>query len=299
LFFWVRRVQENQNLSKPPVHFHQSSQLAMNSRLAIANWWFFQKLVAVDTSGRYCLRPSDESRAEWQALLGLLRDHGDQARIKGAVVTVAADALTGRSLDQITEEAIDVRDRLNSIVECLGVQIPVYLLITKCDVIPGFTEAYQVGFDYWVDVIDLPAAKTSQVQRLEQRLGRPLTSFEISVLQAAIIEMALLNCTHVLAVMTSRTAGSQWVPYEYGRVDRTRATRDAATSWCDTSSIKVSDLPDYLNLAPIHITKAERYKWLNDELQGYPTCSGRNQTPWPGDEPEELPTDKPVTANAS
>src|SRR5262245_33482396 len=66
--------------------------------------------------------------------------------------------------------------------------------------------AWDERFDYWLDVVDLDPARNKQVKILEKRLGRKLTDIEKSILTAAIIEMALLNCTHVLAVMTDNTA---------------------------------------------------------------------------------------------
>lgn len=78
--------------------------------------------------------------------------------------------------------------------------------------------AFAERFNYWLDVIDLDPARNVQFRHLERQLGRPLDDFEKSIVTAAIIEMALLNCSHVIAVMTNNTAGSQWVPYEYGRV---------------------------------------------------------------------------------
>ncbi len=39
---------------------------------------------------------------------------------------------------------------------------------------------------------------------------------------ALVIEMALLNSSHVLAIFTDKTPGSLWVPYEYGRVKTKR-----------------------------------------------------------------------------
>jgi hypothetical protein len=35
---------------------------------------------------------------------------------------------------------------------------------------------------------------------------------------ACVIEMALLNCTHVVALVTPESVPSRWIPYEYGNV---------------------------------------------------------------------------------
>jgi len=91
--------------------------------------------------------------------------------------------------------------------------------------------AWNEGFDYWLDVIDLDPQRNQQVIAIEQSLGRSLTLVETAVLIAAIIEMALLNCTHVIAAMTRNTAGSQWVPYEYGRAKDAAPVSLQAACW--------------------------------------------------------------------
>lgn len=70
--------------------------------------------------------------------------------------------------------------------------------------------ADQKGFEYWLDVHDplLRLAKQTTLPPLVQ-----------SILIAAIIEMALLNCTHGITVQTINAQQSRWIPYEFGRAD--------------------------------------------------------------------------------
>jgi hypothetical protein len=56
-------------------------------------------------------------------------------------------------------------------------------------------------FDVWIDVIDLPPALQATLNPMNQ-------AFVI----AAIIEMELINRTHLVAVYTRNTAGSEWIP---------------------------------------------------------------------------------------
>ena len=83
---------------------------------------------------------------------------------------------------------------------------------------------------------------------------------------AAIIEMALLNSTHVVAIMTANTKGSEWVPYEYGRVKTPQLPISLqAACWADP---KISiDLPGYLYLGEIHRSETDIRQWLRTELQ--------------------------------
>lgn len=169
----------------------------------------------------------------------------------------------------------------------------VFVSHRQTDIVPASRIAYEasrIGFDFWLDVIDLAASKTAQVTALEHKLKRPLTHFELSVLVAAIIEMALVNCTHVIATMTIRTAGSQWVPYEYGRVLDRSVAGDVATAWWDTTTLPLSDVPDYMHLAPVHKNQAAIRRWFRSELSAYSLCATRPKTAWRGPVPPPLPT---------
>ena len=77
------------------------------------------------------------------------------------------------------------------------------------------------GFYYWLDVLD-PNLAAPNVATPPVRLA---------IATAMIIEMALLNCSHVLAVMTKHTKQSAWVPYEYGRVKDRSITSTQCSAW--------------------------------------------------------------------
>jgi hypothetical protein len=143
-------------------------------------------------------------------------------------------------------------------------------------------------FDYWLDVIDLDPQRNKQVQAFQATWNRPLTPFEEMVLLAAIIEMAILNCTHVLALMTSNTAGSQWVPYEYGRV-KDKTIRGAAC-WWDSTTLAQGKLPEYVHLADVHGNEAEISAWLQAELAKVAGCPSRPKGKWSEPATKSLPT---------
>ena len=68
------------------------------------------------------------------------------------------------------------------------------------------------GFEFWLDVLDPTLAAIPALAHLPPK--------QVALLTACVIEMGLINSTHVLAVMTQHTKGGEWVPYEYGRVRR-------------------------------------------------------------------------------
>jgi type VI protein secretion system component VasK len=107
------------------------------------DWFFTEEAILLDTAGRYA--DSDENQAdrdEWIAFLRLLRKYRRDMPINGVMVAVAADDLLGRDRDEITEDARGMRSKLGELLEELGIQFPVYLLITKCDLVQGFTEFF-------------------------------------------------------------------------------------------------------------------------------------------------------------
>jgi hypothetical protein len=174
--------------------------------------------------------------------------------------------------------------------------------------------AQDEGWGYWLDIIDLnpPSAQqgnpspsqqgnspTLQLDALERWLGRPPTVFEKSILTAAIIEMGLLNCTHIIAAMTDNTRGSQWVPYEYGRFKEARPVAMNAASWWDTTTLKkIEQLPEYLHLAPVLENECKIRAWLRNQMvqikkkNQYPDCPGTARDDWPKriPQPGPLPT---------
>jgi hypothetical protein len=121
--------------------------------------------------------------------------------------------------------------------------------------------AHARGMEYWLDVINVPPSLPAV----------SLSAFNQAILIAAIIEMALINCTHVIAVLTRNTNGSQWVPYEYGRIKDDPPAAVTAACWHDTASLPASDLPGYLHLGHIITGDAGVDRWIGYELSRYPT----------------------------
>ena len=105
------------------------------------DWWFFDKLLVLDMSGRYVLQANEsQSAGEWQELLNLLRSNRRREPINGVIITVAADSLVSRPVDKLKEQAAQLRERLDEMIHRLGVRFPVYLAVGKCDLIAGFNE---------------------------------------------------------------------------------------------------------------------------------------------------------------
>jgi hypothetical protein len=167
----------------------------------------------------------------------------------------------------------------------------VFISHRRCDLKLALQVAYEAhlsSFDYWLDVIDLAQDRPPHVQTLEASLGRSLSDLEFGILTAAIIEMALLNSTHVVAIMTGATAGSQWVPYEYGRVKQRMPAAENAVTWRDKGTLPLKSLPEYLHLSPVCAKRSELHTWLSVQRAAYHACLASSHDPWQGQPAERL-----------
>lgn len=105
------------------------------------DWWVSKAALVLDTAGRYTTQGNvEQDRAEWYRLLMLLRQYRDREPLTGLVVAVAADWLATQPEDGVRATASTVRDRVEEAIQKLGADFPVYLLVTKCDLLEGFGE---------------------------------------------------------------------------------------------------------------------------------------------------------------
>ena len=109
------------------------------------DWWFTQQAVFIDTAGRYTTQDSDAAAdaREWRSFLGLLRKHRPRQPVNGVLVTVSVpDLLAGGA--ELARQCAAVNARLQELRAELGLLLPVYLLVTKADLLAGFTEFFDV-----------------------------------------------------------------------------------------------------------------------------------------------------------
>lgn len=102
------------------------------------DWWFFEESIVIDTAGRYAVPvDSEKDRDEWQKFLSLLVKYRKKEPLNGLIVTVAADRLLAAGHEENAEEGRTMRSRIDELMRALGVRFPVYVLVTKCDLVEG------------------------------------------------------------------------------------------------------------------------------------------------------------------
>jgi len=109
------------------------------------DWWFADEAVLLDTAGRYTTQDSNEEtdRKAWLAFLDLLKGRRKKRPVNGIFVAIGADILLGSSTDDIQNHASLIRKRVLELYTRLKARFPIYLLITKIDLVPGFTEFFE------------------------------------------------------------------------------------------------------------------------------------------------------------
>ena len=108
------------------------------------DWWFTDEAVLLDTAGRYFSQDSqaDSDAAEWRDFLDLLMRYRKRRPINGVLVTLSAESLLTQSTEARERHVRAVRRRIDELQAQLKVQIPVYFVVTKCDLIAGFVEFF-------------------------------------------------------------------------------------------------------------------------------------------------------------
>ncbi|WP_409266324.1 type VI secretion protein IcmF/TssM N-terminal domain-containing protein [Pseudomonas sp. KCJK8521] len=108
------------------------------------DWYFSPDAVMIDTAGRY-LR-DDQSASEFSAFLRMLRKQRGKAAINGLVMVVSLPELLAANSDERNALAAQLVARVEEYAECLDANPPVYLMLSKTDQLPGFSQAFD-GLD--------------------------------------------------------------------------------------------------------------------------------------------------------
>ena len=108
------------------------------------DWWFTDEAVFLDTAGRYTTQDSDATSdsAGWSEFLALLKKYRKRRPVNGVILTISAQDLMTQNHGAREAHVAAARRRVNELNKELQVQLPVYLMVTKCDLISGFTEYF-------------------------------------------------------------------------------------------------------------------------------------------------------------
>jgi len=108
------------------------------------DWWFTSDAVLIDTAGRYTTQDSyrEADRAAWLGFLQLLVKHRPRQPINGVILTLSATDLLQPDLERRRTLAREMRERIGELNAQLGIRFPIYVMVTKCDLLAGFAEFF-------------------------------------------------------------------------------------------------------------------------------------------------------------
>jgi len=112
------------------------------------HWWFTNHAVVLDTAGRMFMEGGAGSSAdgedggEWAEFLRLLKRSRPNEPVNGMFLVIGADSLIRDKAEEIESKAGRIAQQLDTIQRMLDVRFPVFVIITKCDLIAGFREFF-------------------------------------------------------------------------------------------------------------------------------------------------------------
>lgn len=138
----------------------------------LCDWWFTENAVLIDTAGRYTTQDSNAAvdRAGWDAFLELLHRTRPRQPLNGVVVAIAISDIAAAPQSERLAHARAVRRRVKELEERLRIRLPVYLLLTKSDLIAGFTEFFD----------DLDRERREQVWGVTFPFGKAATASPVA-----------------------------------------------------------------------------------------------------------------------
>jgi hypothetical protein len=107
------------------------------------NWWFTDHAVILDTAGRLMFEEVDTGGSkEWREFLNLMKKYRPRCPINGVLLVIPADSLIKDTADQIEQKASKIARQFDLIQRTLDVRFPVFVVVTKSDLINGFRDFF-------------------------------------------------------------------------------------------------------------------------------------------------------------
>lgn len=110
----------------------------------MCDWWFTEDAVLIDTAGRYTTQDSDAAvdKAGWEGFIDLLKRTRTRQPLNGVIVAISVTDIAAGSPAERTAHARAIRKRIKELTDRLAMQVPVYAVLTKSDLLAGFTEFF-------------------------------------------------------------------------------------------------------------------------------------------------------------
>ena len=109
------------------------------------DWWFTDQAVLIDTAGRYVTQDShvEVDKAAWSGFLDLLKKYRKRRPINGIFISISLSDLMTQNDAERRHHINAIRSRIEEVDEHFGIRFPIYVLLTKSDLVAGFNEFFE------------------------------------------------------------------------------------------------------------------------------------------------------------
>ena len=108
------------------------------------DWWFTEEAILLDTAGRYTTQDSDPEmdRQGWMGFLNLLKTYRPLQPVNGVIVAISLEDVATRDPAERLASAQAIRARLGELTRAFGSRFPIYVMLTKADLLAGFVQFF-------------------------------------------------------------------------------------------------------------------------------------------------------------
>jgi len=108
------------------------------------DWWFTDEAILIDTAGRYTTQdnPKKIETQAWVGFLNRLKKVRPKRPLNGIILTISMQDILQKTSTQKTIQTTAIKQRIQELNSHLGMELPVYVLFTKTDMVAGFNSFF-------------------------------------------------------------------------------------------------------------------------------------------------------------
>jgi type VI secretion system protein ImpL len=108
------------------------------------DWWFTNEAILIDTAGRYTTQdnPKNVETHAWRGFLNRLKSTRPKRPLNGIVLTISMHDILQKTATQKTIQTTAIKRRIQELNNHLGMELPVYVVFTKTDIVAGFNSFF-------------------------------------------------------------------------------------------------------------------------------------------------------------
>ncbi len=126
-----------------PINDKLGQQVSADVSTKDCDYFFGNHAIFMDTAGHYTMaEPESETEAIWHKFLRTLFRHRPARPLNGVIVCLSLRDFLENDANWLEHQARILRKRISELHQKLRISVPVYLVLTKCDVLPGFVDFF-------------------------------------------------------------------------------------------------------------------------------------------------------------